>query len=276
MYCMASISGKKKYLLTADLAWRQMPVTDGRAEILSVESMVDGHRLSRWLSEPGRSVFAESIAPKSFSEEPPAVQDFLAGVAIHRYPACLLREPKSKEEKTAFLDQLPLCSKSVQDPGVSPPAPKMEKEDALHLVSGQSSECCSELLAEISGTAKALLSLLDRTPQLLEDRLGKLAVLDGTLLDLQHLVEFSTLAVPDAYRVYQAMREARLARRQVKDELEVLALLQKFAAEDAVQKIVKKFRNMDTRRYLVRAMTEEDVRNIIRSSKVRRELGLAE
>ncbi|WP_099467817.1 hypothetical protein [Konateibacter massiliensis] len=90
-----------------------------------------------------------------------------------------------------------------------------------------------------------------------EELLKQLSEIDKELSDISHYIEFVNLNAAQGYMTYKMIKDRRIKRRSVKNELEVLAIiLGKKISETATDEIQKCVAGMDVRQYEPRIMKE--------------------
>lgn len=90
-----------------------------------------------------------------------------------------------------------------------------------------------------------------------EELLFQLSNLDKELCDVEHYIEFSTLNAAQGYNAYKMIKERRIKRRSVKNELAVLEIiLDSKIQEGVVETINKRVAGLDNMKYKPRVLTE--------------------
>lgn len=85
----------------------------------------------------------------------------------------------------------------------------------------------------------------------------KLSNIDKEICDLLHYIEFCNLNAAQGYKVYKMLKERRIIRRSIKNELNVLnIILSKKISETATDEINKCVAGMDKRTYEPRVLKE--------------------
>lgn len=85
----------------------------------------------------------------------------------------------------------------------------------------------------------------------------QLSVVDKEICDILHYIEFCNLNAAQGYKAYKMLKERRIKRRSIKNELNVLnIILSKKISETATDEIAKAIAGMDKRRYEPRVMHE--------------------
>lgn len=94
---------------------------------------------------------------------------------------------------------------------------------------------------------------LHRKDELVE----QLSNVDKELCDIYHYVEFCNLNAAQGYKAYKMIKDRRIRRRSIKNELDVLAIiLGKRISETATDEIQKCIAGMDNRTYEPRVLKE--------------------
>lgn len=90
-----------------------------------------------------------------------------------------------------------------------------------------------------------------------EELLNQLSLVDKELCDINHYIEFCNLNAAQGYKAYRMIKERRIKRRSIKNELQVLEIiLGKRISETATDEIQKAVEGMDKRKYEPRVLSE--------------------
>ena len=90
-----------------------------------------------------------------------------------------------------------------------------------------------------------------------DDLLSQLSKVDQELSDINHCIEFVNLNAAQGYKAYKMIKDRRIIRRSIKNELEVLnIILGKKISETATDEIQKAISGMDKRTYEPRVLNE--------------------
>ncbi len=90
-----------------------------------------------------------------------------------------------------------------------------------------------------------------------DDLLKQLSKVDQELSDINHYIEFVNLNAAQGYKAYRMIKDRRIIRRSIKNELDVLnIILGKKISETATDKIQKVISGMDKRTYEPRVLNE--------------------
>ena len=85
----------------------------------------------------------------------------------------------------------------------------------------------------------------------------QLSTVDKETCDILHYIEFCNLNAAQGYKAYKMLKERRIRRRSIKNELQVLdIILGKKISETATDEIQKAVHGMDKRKYEPRVMEE--------------------
>lgn len=90
-----------------------------------------------------------------------------------------------------------------------------------------------------------------------EELLNQLSLVDKELCDINHYIEFCNLNAAQGYKAYKMIKDRRIRRRSIKNELQVLEIiLGKRISETATDEIQKAVESMDKRKYEPRVLNE--------------------
>ena len=90
-----------------------------------------------------------------------------------------------------------------------------------------------------------------------DDLLSQLSKVDQELSDIDHYIEFVNLNAAQGYKAYKMIKDRRIIRRSIKNELDVLnIILGKKISETATDEIQKAISGMDKRTYEPRVLNE--------------------
>lgn len=84
----------------------------------------------------------------------------------------------------------------------------------------------------------------------------KLTSTEEEIQDCLHYIEFMNLNAAQGYKMYKMLREKRIKRRSIKDEITVLNIILDQHIDSMVEEINKRIEGMDHRQYRPRAMEE--------------------
>lgn len=87
--------------------------------------------------------------------------------------------------------------------------------------------------------------------------LSQLSKIDQELSDINHYIEFVNLNAAQGYKAYKMIKDRRIKRRSIKNELQVVdIILSKKISETATDEIQKAISGMDKRKYEPRVLNE--------------------
>ena len=90
-----------------------------------------------------------------------------------------------------------------------------------------------------------------------DNLLSQLSKIDQELSDIDHYIEFVNLNAAQGYKAYRMIKDRRIIRRSIKNELDVLkTILDKKISETATDEIQKAISGMDKRTYEPRVLNE--------------------
>lgn len=111
-------------------------------------------------------------------------------------------------------------------------------------------QCWLDRVSDLNGLAR---DALHRKEELLRE----LSNVDKELSDINHYIEFVNLNASQGYKAYRLIKERRIKRRSIKNELMVLEIiLGKKISESIVDEINKSVEGLDNRKYEPRIMKE--------------------
>ena len=115
------------------------------------------------------------------------------------------------------------------------------------------SENIQKWLKKVSDLNGLATEATNRKKELVE----QLSLIDQELSDVNHYIEFCNLNAAQGYKAYKMIKERRIKRRTIKNELNVLnIILGKKISETATDEIEKAVAGMDKRKYEPRIMEE--------------------
>lgn len=90
-----------------------------------------------------------------------------------------------------------------------------------------------------------------------EELCKQLSDVGKELLDIYHYIEFCNLNAAQGYKAYKMVKERRIKRRTIKNELVILdAILEKKISDSITEEIEKVIQNLDERTYSPRILNE--------------------
>lgn len=291
---------KTDQILTKDLEWAQVGALNGAFQTLFGvgDDLRQAQHICQWMAVRGEAV--SPVVPKNLRKKyklnfPDTLgRVFYRGIQMRKYPRCMLNKPKDKKAVDKFQEMLRQRSSSL-----CPPAPEAAKECAepgetsgsgagvirekkgrVEETSGQQRSFCFQgppterrefpSILDSVLAMREMDSLMKELPALIARKKKERQELEARLLDLQHLCEFYTLNASDGYRVYKAIHEARIARRNVKDDIIVLEAAQRFLGNISAENLCnfrKSIAVLEGRRYGLRNMTRDEIKMIIQNPK---------
>lgn len=103
-------------------------------------------------------------------------------------------------------------------------------------------------------TMNGLISDIDNRIGKLEENLSEI---DMCIVDIEHYIENSNLNAADGYKAYRMLKDKRMVRRKIKNEMEILDLIRANPILDkVVEDINNKMDEINNRPYKPRIMTE--------------------
>lgn len=165
-----------------------------------------------------------------------------------------------KQAETIYNNQLPKALKSVfyvekydkQDklPEGVKPVTQSDIDDTEKVMVSDNIQKWLDKLSDLNGLAK---DALHRK----EELVNQLSNIDKELSDLLHYIEFCNLNAAQGYTAYKMVKERRIKRRSIKNELTVVeAILNKKISESLTDEIMKTVKALDQRVYEPRVITE--------------------
>lgn len=90
-----------------------------------------------------------------------------------------------------------------------------------------------------------------------EELCKQLSDIDKELSDINHYIEFCNLNAAQGYKAYKMVKERRIKRRIIKNELVIVnVILEKKISDSMTEEIEKAIRNLDKRTYTPRILSE--------------------
>lgn len=164
----------------------------------------------------------------------------------------------NKEVNSVYQNNLPKALKSVFHIQKIDTPPKLVKQ-ITHAEVQENTETVSVAgniqywVDKISGLNGLASEALHRK----EELTNQLSQVDKELSDINHYIEFVNLNAAQGYKAYKMIKERRIKRRSIKNELEVLSIiLGKKISDSVTDEIQKAVSRMDGRRYEPRVMNE--------------------
>ena len=164
----------------------------------------------------------------------------------------------NKEANSVYQNNLPKALKSVFHIQKIDTPPKLVKQ-ITHAEVQENTETVSVAeniqywVDKISGLNGLASEALHRK----EELINQLSEVDKELCDINHYIEFVNLNAAQGYKAYKMIKDRRIIRRSIKNELDVLnIILGKKISETATDEIQKAISGMDKRTYEPRVLNE--------------------
>lgn len=141
---------------------------------------------------------------------------------------------------------------TVQSVGVQIEGSEGKSEPAVVVTSCHSSPSESSKYI-ISVLSEAVAKLNVRHQELTEEQ----SKFDGRVTDIEHYIEFNMgkLNACDGYKAYKLLQETLLARRKVKDELQMIQVVRDRMNAEDIANVEQKISELETRTYKPRELT---------------------
>ena len=176
----------------------------------------------------------------------PTSCEALADVYSNKQANSIFQNQLSKALKSCFhlqkIDKVPALVKQITQ--------KEIKENTENVLVAENIKYWVDKVNGLNGLASEALHRKD-------ELLSQLSKVDQELSDINHYIEFCNLNAAQGYKAYKMIKERRIKRRSIKNELEVLSIiLGKKISDTASDEIQKAIAGMDKRTYEPRVMTE--------------------
>ena len=176
----------------------------------------------------------------------PTSCEALADVYSNKQANSIFQNQLSKALKSCFhlqkIDEVPALVKQITQ--------KEIKENTENVLVAENIKYWIDKVNGLNGLASEALHRKD-------ELLSQLSKVDQELSDINHYIEFCNLNAAQGYKAYKMIKERRIKRRSIKNELEVLSIiLGKKISDTASDEIQKAIAGMDKRTYEPRVMTE--------------------
>ena len=120
-----------------------------------------------------------------------------------------------------------------------------------------------------------VIDILDQLEEYDSTLADKLSMSDSKIADLYHIIEMNKLKTNECYRIVQELRKVLCERRQIKDDISLLAIYksQKEKLQNDKnrlffkQSIYKKYKEISEPTYNTRVYTDEEIDKILRGEK---------
>ena len=164
----------------------------------------------------------------------------------------------NKEANSVYQNNLPKALKSVFHIQKIDTPPKLVKQ-ITHAEVQENTETVSVAeniqywVDQISGLNGLASEALHRK----EELIYQLSEVDKELCDINHYIEFCNLNAAQGYKAYKMIKDRRVKRRSIKNELDVLnVILGKKISESVSDELQKMINGFDGRKYEPRVMNE--------------------
>lgn len=176
----------------------------------------------------------------------PTSCEALADVYSNKQANSIFQNQLSKALKSCFhlqkIDEVPALVKQITQ--------KEIKENTENVLVAENIKYWVDKVNGLNGLASEALHRKD-------ELLSQLSKVDQELSDINHYIEFCNLNAAQGYKAYKMIKERRIKRRSIKNELDVLSIiLGKKISDTASDEIQKAIAGMDKRTYEPRVMTE--------------------
>ena len=176
----------------------------------------------------------------------PTSCEALADVYSNKQANSIFQNQLSKALKSCFhlqkIDEVPALVKQITQ--------KEIKENTENVLVAENIKYWVDKVNGLNGLASEAVHRKD-------ELLSQLSKVDQELSDINHYIEFCNLNAAQGYKAYKMIKERRIKRRSIKNELEVLSIiLGKKISDTASDEIQKAIAGMDKRTYEPRVMTE--------------------
>lgn len=176
----------------------------------------------------------------------PTSCETLADVYSNKQANSIFQNQLSKALKSCFrvqkIDEVPKLIKQISQEEV--------QSNTENVLIAENIQYWVDKVSGLNGLASEALHRKD-------ELLSQLSKVDQELSDINHYIEFCNLNAAQCYKAYKMIKERRIKRRSIKNELEILRIiLGKKISDTASDEIQKAIAGMDKRTYEPRAMTE--------------------
>lgn len=176
----------------------------------------------------------------------PTSCEALADIYSNKQANSIFQNQLSKALKSCFcvqkIDEVPTLVKQVTQEEV--------QENTENVLVAENIQYWVNKVNGLNGLASEALHRKD-------ELLSQLSKVDQELSDINHYIEFCNLNAAQGYKAYKMIKERRIKRRSIKNELKVLSIiLGKKISDTASDEIQKAIAGMDKRTYEPRVMNE--------------------
>lgn len=176
----------------------------------------------------------------------PTSCEALADIYSNKQADSILKNSLSKALKSCFyvekIDKPPELVKQITQEKVN--------ENTETPSNSENIQYWVDKVSDLNGLASEALHRKDNL-------LSQLSKIDQELSDIDHYIEFVNLNAAQGYKAYKMIKDRRIIRRSIKNELDVLnIILGKKISETATDEIQKAISGMDKRTYEPRVLSE--------------------
>ena len=176
----------------------------------------------------------------------PTSCEALADIYSNKQADSILKNSLSKALKSCFyvekIDKPPELVKQITQEKVN--------ENTETPSNSENIQYWVDKVSDLNGLASEALHRKDNL-------LSQLSKIDQELSDIDHYIEFVNLNAAQGYKAYKMIKDRRIIRRSIKNELDVLnIILGKKISETATDEIQKAISGMDKRTYEPRVLNE--------------------
>ena len=176
----------------------------------------------------------------------PTSCEALANIFGNKEANSILQNNLSKALKSCFhlqkIDKPPKLIKQITQEKVN--------ENTETPLNSENIQYWIDKVSDLNGLASKALHRKDNL-------LSQLSKVDQELSDINHYIEFCNLNAAQGYKAYKMIKDRRIIRRSIKNELDVLnIILGKKISETATDEIQKAISGMDKRTYEPRVLNE--------------------
>ena len=176
----------------------------------------------------------------------PTSCEALADIYSNKQADSILKNSLSKALKSCFhlqkIDKPPELVKQITQEKVN--------ENTETPSNSENIQYWVDKVSDLNGLASEALHRKDNL-------LSQLSKIDQELSDINHYIEFVNLNAAQGYKAYKMIKDRRIIRRSIKNELDVLnIILGKKISETATDEIQKAISGMDKRTYEPRVLNE--------------------
>lgn len=176
----------------------------------------------------------------------PTSCEALADIYSNKQADSILKNSLSKALKSCFhlqkIDEPPALVKQITQ--------EEAQNNTEKVIISENIQYWVDKVSDLNGLASEALHRKDKL-------IGQLSTIDKEICDILHYIEFCNLNAAQGYKAYKMLKERRIKRRSIKNELDVLSIiLSKKISETATDEIEKAVAGMDKRKYEPRVLNE--------------------